>query len=342
MHWTYVPAPPDSDLEQGDVLAPTEELRTILGTVHPHFCDQKYLAFTVATQSCDLVRRGSGAGARYVSIAVVRSLKEVLPRLLESVIDPVAPGLFRESARAPARDFLKRLFDQNEHNLGLFYFHHDAEVQLGEPAVAFLRIKVALRAEHYGALVRARRGRLDSEFRAKFGWLLGNLYARAASPDWADSDGGKKKLNALIDENVVERIAGAGPQWIDDELVQAGRAAGVKFADRAHADVRAELEKHRPRPRIEQVVDVAVTEAKRWFTPSDQVAQALRVKLESVRDESLAASTGSDEQLAQLRAAINKVIDAAVTEAVAGDLAGQVRVFQNKLLNSGTLRKLTK
>jgi len=45
LHWTYAEILEGSDLQQGDVLQPTDELRGLFGEVHKHFCDPKYLAF---------------------------------------------------------------------------------------------------------------------------------------------------------------------------------------------------------------------------------------------------------------------------------------------------------
>ena len=43
-----------------------------------------------------------------------------------------------------------------EQKLGLFYLFPDGEIGIGENAVAFLRISVAFRAEHYNLMTRAR------------------------------------------------------------------------------------------------------------------------------------------------------------------------------------------
>ena len=57
LHWTYCTFDPSSDLQQGDILSRTDELLAVLKNVHSYFCDERYLAFIVVTQSCDLVRR---------------------------------------------------------------------------------------------------------------------------------------------------------------------------------------------------------------------------------------------------------------------------------------------
>jgi len=250
LHWTYRKFEPDDDLEQGDVLTCTDDLTRILAEVHPHFCDAKYLGFVVSTQSCDLVRRPE-CKARYINISVVRSLRTTLPRLLEQACQPVANGVFKKSARADARRFLERTLNQNEQASGLFYLHPDTESGIGEPAVVLLRVSVSLRAQHYGALLTARRGRLEPQFQAKYGWLLGNLFSRAASPDWGDADGGSAQMERLIAELLDADGSASGPWWLEDELVAAGLANGVQFTDRDLVQLKAELEQHRPVPPIE-------------------------------------------------------------------------------------------
>lgn len=264
MHWTYTACDDGCDLEQGDILLPTRDLKKVLDEVHPHFNNDKYLAFAVTTQACDLVRRGSRPPkARYISICVVRPLRPIIPKLFAEVVRPLAPGLFRKSARAQVRDFLNRVFDQNEQALGLFYFHTDSDVEIGEPSVGMLRVTVAMRVDHYDTLVQSRSGRLSPEYRAKFGWLLGNLYSRAAAPDWADHPNGKKTIKALVDTHVKENVSGNGPFWVGDDLADAGKAAGIIFDDKGWDHLRVELEAHRPKERIELLVEAVVAEAEK-------------------------------------------------------------------------------
>lgn len=280
VHWTYARFEPTADLQQGDLLVPTGELRAILSEVHPHFCADKYLGFAVATQSCDLVRRGDRSPrAKYICIAVVRSLKQVLPRLLSQVAKPVADGVFRNSSKLEVKRFLGRLFDQNEQSLGLFYLHSDADVGVAEPAVVFLRITVSLRVQHYEAMLEARRGRLTQEFQGKFGWLLGNLYSRVAAHDWAEMSGGEAQLRNMIEEHLEEQLPGAGPIWIDDEVYDAAVENKVQFAERKRDELMRDLERCRPAPRIERIVDAVLAEATRVLDPEDEQSVRLRNRL---------------------------------------------------------------
>lgn len=213
-HWTYADTTPDDDLVQGDILAPVDGLRRLFGQVHPHFCDEKYLAFVVITQTCDLARREGVCSARYLNVAAVRSLSEVLPTLLSTVCCELNDGVYNESDKSKAYSLLERLFNQNEQKLGLFYLFPDADAGIGEDAVAFLRVSVAFRAEHYDLMCQARCGRLESTFANKLGWLVGNLYTRAGTQDWP-----KEELGSMIKDHLSAK-GRRGPYWVKSRLVK--------------------------------------------------------------------------------------------------------------------------
>ena len=223
MHWTYdTIKDPTVDIEQGDILRPTEAIKDVFSQVHPHFRNDKYLGFLVATQSCDLVLRRGVPKASYINLATIRPLAHVITKIFAEVVDADAAGIFCSSAKAEGRRLLERILNQNEQTIGLFFLHEDADAGIGEHSVAFLRVTVALRADHYNAIKDARTGRLAPEFQAKLGWLIGNLYSRPATPDWADKLGGKESSAALIDKYLNV------PRWIDDEIV---RLASLREVD---------------------------------------------------------------------------------------------------------------
>jgi hypothetical protein len=159
VHWTYEKiASVDDSLMQGDILWPTEDLKDLFARVHPHFCDSKYIAFIVITQSCDLVRRdGKGCRADYINLAVIRELESCLSQFFDNVCERVAAGVYLQRSKAQAQQLLERVVNQNEQALGLFYLHPDVDtVGIADYAVALLRISVAFRKEHYDLLRRAK------------------------------------------------------------------------------------------------------------------------------------------------------------------------------------------
>lgn len=253
-HWTYDEFSLESDLEQGDILRPTSELRELFKTVHPHFSDEKYLGFLIATQTCDLVLRKGQSKAGYISLSTIRPLSQVLTKFIAQVVTSVADGVFPSSEKEEARRFLERVFNQNEQALGLFFLHEDADSGIGESAVAMLRVAVTVKNEHYQTLVKSRVGRLKPQYQAKLGWLLGNLYNRPASPDWADFDGGKAKLKEMISQ-----YSSAGITWIDDVLVAEAKRMGFTI----EAENLAALEALRPKAPIEKALEEIKKEVSR-------------------------------------------------------------------------------
>jgi hypothetical protein len=288
-HWTYSDVGPEEDLSQGDYLEVTADLRTLLQEVHPHFCDAKYIGFVVATQTCDLTRRkGSDCATRYISIAAVRSIYTVLPRLLSSVEGAVVKdNAFRLSKKSKAVELLRRIVDQNEQALGLFYFHQDSELRIGDPSVAYLRVTVALKAEHYGILLRARRGRLKPEFQAKLGWLVGNLYARPATTDWEEQTTSESAVTQMINQ----LLGNKGLRWIEDNTLELLVQQNPNYRSLSADELVAAAKQQKPKSLMDSVVDVvadvaanraeAILDA-RLRTFEHYVRKALRIAANSV------------------------------------------------------------
>lgn len=266
-HWTYADFDAGSDLEQGDLIAPTTEVRAVLDAVHPHFLDPKYRAFMVLTQTCDLVRdRGfDPCKSPYVNLAVVRVLEDVLPSLLDRecvkarVQKRSVEGLYYAESRSRAEMLLRRVVNQNEQALGLFYLHKDVAVGIAERCVALLQVSIAVRArEHYDVLVAGRSGRLDPTFQGKLGWLTGNLFSRVATRDWEASE--RKQLVASV---LQESASGAtGLKWVARENASEAGRARVDVSGMTAEEAFSAISGHRPKTAKETAIDrmVAVLE----------------------------------------------------------------------------------
>jgi hypothetical protein len=247
-HWTYAEVSPDADLMQGDILVPTRELQGIFQEIHPHFLNPKYTAFLVTTQSCDMARRnGTNCSTRYLNIAVVRQLEDVLHDLLAHVCKPLSSGVYLHESKGEANRLLQRLFNQNEQSLGLFYLHEDADAGIAVPSVALLRVGVTFRVEHYNVLVQSRRGRLGPEFTAKLGWLVGNLYSRVGTPDWSEPKEREKQLKSLIQDTFDANDSNIPPLWVRESFVKEALSTGINLAELSRSELKKELEKHKPR-----------------------------------------------------------------------------------------------
>jgi hypothetical protein len=188
MHFTYRDQPMTADLMQGDVIQRTPEVEALLQVVHPHYFhrkDNRY--FIVLTQDCDLVRRGGKpCDARYITIAPVREISVVLSRHLQQFIEdgftPDSP-VCTDQSQNRLRNFLERLLNNNEANY--FFLRREPSRSFPEDCCAFLALSIAVKAAfHYDALHRAKILELQDSFRAKLGWLVGQMYARIGTEDW--------------------------------------------------------------------------------------------------------------------------------------------------------------
>lgn len=253
MHWTYEPFDKDCDLYQGDILEPTGELRSLLREVHPHFLDPKYTAFMIVTQTCDMVIRKGVMSTKYINVSVVRPLATVINDLLPALMDSLANGVYPRERKSIARMLLTRIFNQNEQALGLFYLHPDAGVGIGDPSISLIRVTFTLRAsQHYDVLRKARRGRLTSEFRSKFGWLVGNLYGRVGTEDWSKTPERKKELERLIGRHLDDNPDCA---WVKTALAESAKSNGVKLEDIPVSQINDELRKYEQPPTIDKAIE---------------------------------------------------------------------------------------
>jgi hypothetical protein len=272
VHFTYGRFGDEDDIAQGDILQSTQELRRVFEEVHPHFLHEKYAGFLVLTQTCDLVRRDAGrCKSRYINLAVIRPLQQILRVLFERVCTPVkvagrvVPGLFVRDERSKADQLLDRIFNQNEQALGLFYLHPDVGVRIPVPSVALLQVSIAVRAEeHYQTLVESRTGRLRPEFQSKLGWLIGNLFARVATEDMPSAQRKELKEQAFGLASDTNSPPDAVVRWIPRECVKEAQMRRIVVDESATVQkIASLLEGCRPPSPLEtairQVVSVIET-----------------------------------------------------------------------------------
>lgn len=255
---------PKSDLCQGDIIQPSDAMRAVMKEVHPHFTDDKYVAFLVLTQTCDLVRRdGKPCKSRYINLAVVRPLRDVLLTMLDRACETVvvgnqhAQGFYVEETRSRAEQLLARVFNQNAQAEGVFYLHPDEPARIAEPSVALLQVSVALRSyEHYDRLVEARSGRLAEPYQSKLGWLMGNLFSRVATRDW-DELVKKAMVTAFLEPS--DHIGDAQPRWISRKQVQAAERASADIGGKTPDEITACLAAHKVTPPKQVAIDRAIS-----------------------------------------------------------------------------------
>lgn len=303
MHFTYGRFDDQDDIAQGDILHSTQELRRVFEEVHPHFLHEKYAGFLVLTQTCDLVRRNAGrCKSRYINLAVIRPLQQIVRVLFERVCTPVkvagrvVPGLFARDERSKADQLLDRIFNQNEQALGLFYLHPDVSVRIPVPSVALLQVSIAVRAEeHYQTLVRSRTGRLRPEFQSKLGWLIGNLFARVATEDMSSTQRRELKEQAFGFASDANSPPDASVRWIPRECIKEAQRRKIVVDENATVQqVASSLEECRPPSPLEtaihQVVSVIET-----IVPQLSPEQTDRIKARLTNDPIFRAAIKPNE-----------------------------------------------
>ena len=187
IHFTYKPNPDMQSLCQGDVFEITPELSVVLKEVHPYFLNEQYKYFMVLSQSCDLVRRnGNNCKTPYITLAAVRSYSEFLEKIL-------LKGKFAEKNKElllmddkhkeRAYQLIERIYNNTEPEY--FFLFKEEALEFQESMVAYLKVSIALKSdEHYDKCLSAKKIELTDEFKAKLGWLVGNMYSRVGTADW--------------------------------------------------------------------------------------------------------------------------------------------------------------
>lgn len=210
-HFTYLEKCSPTTLCQGDILSKTPALMEVLRRWHPYFFENEdYKYFFVLTQSCDLFRRNEEkCNSKYITISAVRTLTDVLERRLSKLnIQHIGElWLIDEKDKIRVEQFLQRLLNNNESEF--FYLSNDTTLDFPEPMVATLAVSVALKAEeHYKTCLDAKKMELDNAFKAKLGWLLGQLYSRVGTPDW-ETENRKGEYEARILEIIETNFKSA-------------------------------------------------------------------------------------------------------------------------------------
>lgn len=212
-HFTYN-TPDKLALKQGDIIKRTDELFGVIKEVHPYFASTNYSHFLILTQSCDLVKRGENCKSRYITICAIRSFEECLKReatpLLTTEIEKRTAKIIDTKNRSKLRDTVERILNNNHPDY--FYLHTNIENGLTDPLAAFLRVSIALKSEkHYDCILKGKILELKDEFKAKLGWLVGNLYSRVGTDDWVPTALTKDAFNQMIASTLDTNFA-----WINN------------------------------------------------------------------------------------------------------------------------------
>lgn len=187
IHFTYKADADMKSLCQGDVLNITEELAEVLRNVHPYFMNGQYKYFMVLSQSCDLVRRnGKNCKTPYITLAAIRSYDSFVEKTLvkQKFAENVSGLLLMdEKKKEKAYQLIERIYNNTEPEY--FFLYKEDALDFPESMITYLKVSIALKSqEHYDKCLAAKKLELSDEFKAKLGWLVGNMYSRVGTADW--------------------------------------------------------------------------------------------------------------------------------------------------------------
>ncbi len=254
-------APAAEHLEQGDLIAKTDAIQSIIKIVHPYYLKSDYTHFIVLTQSCDLVRRKREAcKSRYITLAAVRPLSLVIQREIESYQDEFdkAGMVCSKKHRFELIQFLQRLHNFNEPEF--FYLHSESNLDFPDPHCAFLRLSVSIKSSlHYDACLQARILSLNDVYQAKLGWRVGDMYSRVGTEDWVpgveSSDDFEKRISKLLD---------GACKWEDDKrLTHAKTNLPADVLQNGVEAVRKHISDMRMTNPLEEVIDAVISQLKK-------------------------------------------------------------------------------
>jgi hypothetical protein len=240
----------DKQLYQGDILKGSEELKRLFLEFYPGFPGIECGYFMILTQSCDLVvRDGKDCSAPYLNLAAVCDFDDVLEQEMSKYQNHeiekrgklLDKGLFNMGQR-----FLERLFNNNEDDY--FFLPEDVTKDFGD-SVALLRLTMTLSAQQYYELcLKSKIIELNDTFKAKLGWIVGNIFSRVGTEDWTQSQMTEQEFVEWIKNVLNSNFA-----WVDKYVIkELRREKNIESLDMDEIQ-RIALEKKRPSKRDELV-----------------------------------------------------------------------------------------
>ena len=215
IHFTYKADADMKSLCQGDVLNITEELAEVLRNVHPYFLNGQYRYFMVLSQSCDLVRRdGKNCKTPYITLAAIRSYDSFVEKTLvkEKFAENVSGLLLMdEKKKEKAYQLIERIYNNTEPEY--FFLYKEDALDFPESMITYLKVSIALKSqEHYDKCLAAKKMELSDEFKAKLGWLVGNMYSRVGTADWEGIMTAQERKEMLNNDRESKCIIGSKDQ----------------------------------------------------------------------------------------------------------------------------------
>lgn len=262
IHFTYADIPDKNSLKQGDILAKTENLLSLIEKVHPHYCLEEYTHFQVLTQSCDLVKRNGNCKSRYITLAAIRSLDFVITRYIQEIKDngpiTIDGKLYcTEKNKYLLANKLKKIYNNNDKEL--FFLKGMPNQDLPEDSCTFLLLSIAIRAyDHYDLCLEAKILELKDNFQSKLGWLVGNLYSRVGTEDYVPCGSpDENTFNKLIAETLSAHIA-----WVPENIYRDFKKSAKILNYQNHEKIIAQAKKNKETRAIDNLNNIVSKIAK--------------------------------------------------------------------------------
>lgn len=202
-HYVYRDHITETSLLQGDILKVDGDFREHFKSFYPAIKhpDNEIKYVMVLTQSCDLVKTEKRKPKlNHINVCLVRSLDAVIRRVIDEEIKPVSisnTNLLPRDALDQLKDRISKLLNNTDQKTCFFLPNHKP---FTEDMAALLPLSFSFRTEHYETLLNNRVLGLKSEFQAKIGYIISQLYGRIGTADLSDSGWSDKQIRDYINK----------------------------------------------------------------------------------------------------------------------------------------------
>ena len=233
-----------NQLSQGDILSNSDYLKELLEAFYPGVAGNAYCYWMIITQSCDLVIReeGGSCSAPYLNLAAVSEFDDFFDKYVSDYQKHEVERrgrLVEERRKNVIHNFLARLFNNNQDD----YFYLPENVNKDFHAgVALLRLTISIDAkDHYAGCLNLKKLELNDSFKAKLGWIVGNIYSRIGTEDWTSHQMTTEDYEAWITKTLEDSFA-----WIDRRVLLELRKSEIDLVQLSEKDIRIHALKMKP------------------------------------------------------------------------------------------------
>jgi len=189
------------DLNQGDLIELSGNFLEKFQGFYPEVTTSNSDGYCmVISQSCDLVRRNGDCKSKYINLCMVRPFNEMMTKVFtHNKTKDVKDGdyfLFGSSQYDEVKSNIWKLINNSESKNRFFLPKHS---KLKNHLLVQLDVMFAVRSEIYADILANRQLSLASEFRAKIGKIVGDLYSRVATSDLFDHGLQEEQVSAIVE-----------------------------------------------------------------------------------------------------------------------------------------------